>query len=87
MFMKNVAIGYQTLRNYENALPHCMKLLELEPNDAQNMFWVAKCACLQGDFQLSQKHCQLIKDTFPDGESLISQVRSINPFLINYQYC
>lgn len=78
MFMKNVAVGYQTLKNYESALPYCTKIVELEPDNPQNLFWVAKCACLVGDFPLSQKHCQLIKEKFANEEDLISQVLFIN---------
>ncbi|XP_076111481.1 TPR repeat-containing protein DDB_G0287407-like isoform X2 [Mytilus galloprovincialis] len=76
-FHKNVAVHYQMVKDNEKALPHFIKILELEPNDPQNMFWIAKCSCLLGDFELSKKHCEMIKEKFPDDAVLIPQVNMI----------
>ncbi|XP_052060988.1 TPR repeat-containing protein DDB_G0287407-like [Mytilus californianus] len=73
-FRKNVAVHYQVLKDNEKALPHFIKILELEPDDPQNMFWVAKCSCLLGDYDLSKKHGEMIKEKFPDDPVLIPQV-------------
>lgn len=84
-FHKNVAVHYQIVKDNEKALPHFIKILELEPNDPQNMFWIAKCSCLLGDFELSKKHCEMIKEKFPDDPVLIPQVNKL-PIVLLYLY-
>ena len=74
MFLKNVATSYLRLKKYDAALPHFMTINKLEPDNPQNLFWIAQSSALCGDFDVSKTHCNILKEKFSDDTALITQV-------------